>query len=75
MTIHVMYYCLAIVTDRDIAAKMFRTVSREGQREATNNPPLRKKRSSGRVQSARLSEEKMIKGMYRDISKFVISYY
>lgn len=75
MTIHVMYYCLTIVTDRDIAAKMFRTVSREGQRETTNNPPLRKKRSSGRVQSARLSEEKMIKGMYRDISKFVISYY
>ena len=52
---------------------MLRTVSREGQREVTN-PPLRKKRSSERVQSARLSEEKLVKGMYRDISKFVINF-
>ena len=56
--------------DREIASKMLRTVSREGQRETTN-PPLSKKRSSGRVQSARLREEKLVKGMYRDISKFV----
>ena len=51
---------------------MLRSVSREGQREATNNPQLSKKRRPGRVQSARLSEDKLVKGMYRDISKFVI---
>ena len=62
--------CCMIPTDRGIATKMLRTVSREGQQE-TINPPLSKKRS-GRVQSARLSEEKLVKGMYRDISKFVI---
>ena len=51
---------------------MLRSVSREGQREAANNPLLNKKRRPGRVQSARLSEDKLVKGMYRDISKFVI---
>ena len=63
---------ILIPVDREIATKMLRTVSREGQHEVTN-PPLRKKRSSGRVQSARLSEERLVKGMYRDISKFVIN--
>ena len=33
---------------------------------------LSKKRCSERVQSARLSEDKLVKGMYRDISKLVI---
>lgn len=59
--------------DRDIATKMLRSVSREGPREPTNNPPLSKKRNSGRVQSARLSEDKLVKGMYRDISKQSLS--
>lgn len=58
-------------TDRDIAIKMLRSVSREGQRETTSNPPLSKKRTSGRVQSARLSEDRLVRGMYHDISKFV----
>ena len=62
---------LVLTIDRDIATRMLRSVSREGQREATNNPQWSKKRRSGRVQSARLSEEKLVKGMYRDISKFV----
>lgn len=65
-------YPLHAHADRVIATKMLRSVSREGPREPTNNPPLSKKRSSGRVQSARLSEDKLVKGMYRDISKFVI---
>lgn len=65
-----MHVSFTIVTDREIATKMLRTVSREGRVPAANNPPLGKKR--GRVQSARLSEEKLVKGMYRDISKFVI---
>lgn len=59
--------------DRDVATRMLRSVSREGQREAANNPLLNKKRRPGRVQSARLSEDKLVKGMYRDISKQSLS--
>ena len=67
-----MFSLLMITTDRETATKMFRTVSREGQHVATNNPPMSKKRSSGRVQSARLSEEKLVKGMYHNVSKLVV---
>jgi len=53
---------------------MLRTISREGQqREPASNPSAAKRRSSGRIQSARLSEDKVVKGMYNELSKYVES--
>ena len=52
---------------------MLRTISREGQRqEASSNPlPATKRRSSGRIHSARLSDDKVVKRMYNELSKYV----
>jgi len=53
---------------------MLRTISREGQRqEASSNPPpaAAKRRSSGRIHSARLSDDKVVKRMYNELSKYV----
>ncbi|XP_065912754.1 uncharacterized protein [Dysidea avara] len=64
----------ASVKDRSIATKMLRTISREGQqREPVSNPSAVKRRSSGRIQSARLSEDRVVKGMYNELSNQPLS--
>lgn len=62
------------ILDRSVATKMLRTISREGQqRGPASNPSATKRRSSGRIQSARLSEDKVVKGMYNELSKYADS--